>query len=150
MKIVVGTDFSPVSNRAFEFSLSFSKRLGAEVIAVFVKDADDLAIAAREQMKVRRRDLDRLPGIVNQFIDDQFQRLLKKTKTNDVSVRIVKVEGTPWERILKVAQSEKADFIITGSRSRSSVSVMFLGSTAKELIAHSTCPVITINKIAKL
>lgn len=144
-KIVVGTDFSNVSNRAFRFSLELAKQLGSEVIAVYVKNADDLAIAMRQEMRILRRELHELPAKVNQFIDHEFQKLARNVD-KDVPVRFMVLAGKPWEQILKLAKKEKADLIVTGTRSRSAVSSLVLGSTARDLIANSMCPVITVNR----
>jgi len=141
-KIVVATDFSPASNRAFRFSLQLAKQLNAEVIAIFVKNADDLAIALRENIRVVRRDTQLKPR-VQAFIDRQFQRLLRNI-TDPPQIEFVIAEGAPWQEILKIATKKKADLIVTGTRSRSSISRLVLGGTAQKLVLHSKCPVITL------
>jgi nucleotide-binding universal stress UspA family protein len=143
-KIVIATDFSRASNRAFSFSIKLAKQLDAEVIAVFVKNADDLAIAMRQNIPLRRKELDQLKVKVNRFIDRKLQSLLKHA-TNDDQIRFVVLEGKPWQEILRLAKREKAGLIVTGTRSRS-VASLFLGSTARELILNSFCPVVTLNE----
>jgi universal stress protein A len=141
-RIVVATDFSPASNRAFRFSLELAKQFNSDVIAVFVKNADDLAIALREHIRVARRDTQLKPK-VKDFIERRFHGLLKHVNEPQ-RVQFVVAEGTPWREILKIAKKKKADLIVTGTRSRSSLSRLVLGSTAEKLALHSTCPVVTL------
>jgi nucleotide-binding universal stress UspA family protein len=141
-RIVVATDFSRPSNRAFRFSLQLAKQLDAEVIAIFVKNADDLAIALRKNLRVERRDV-QLKSRVKKFIERNFQRLMQRM-VQPPPVQFVIAEGTPWKQILSIAKKEKADLIVTGTRSRSPFSRAVLGSTAEQLVLHSTCPVITL------
>lgn len=144
--IIVGTDFSPASNSAFVFSINLAKQLHASVIAIFVKNADDLAIAMRQNIQVFRKD-PKLREKVNSFIDRKFQELTRNVRNDQV--RFVVAEGRPWQQILKLAKKEKADLIVTGTRSRSSISRFVLGSTAQKLIVSSFCPVVTVNSNGK-
>ena len=142
-RILVAADFSPASDQAFAFSLKLAKQLRAEVIAVFVKNADDLAITMRQNMQILRREK-KLKQKVKHFIDSKFQALVQNAK-NHHKVRLVIAEGKPWQEILKLAKKHKVDLIVTGTRSRSAISKLLLGSTAQKLLVNSPYPVITLN-----
>jgi nucleotide-binding universal stress UspA family protein len=141
-RIVVATDFSAPSNRAFEFSVRLSKKLGAGVLSVFVKDADDLAIALRNKLPVRHDEVPNLRSKVDQMIQTKFESLKQEMSARNVSLVIR--QGEPVQEIIKVVKKEKADLIITGTRSRSLLSRVLLGSTARNLILGAPCPVLTV------
>jgi nucleotide-binding universal stress UspA family protein len=147
-KIVIAIDFSPASKRAFRYAVELAEQLSAEIIAVFVKDADDLAIAIRQNIPVRRSEVGKLKKKVEDVLRGHFQSLTENTKTNG-SVRFTIAEGHPAEQVLKIAGKENADLIVSGTRGHSLASSLLLGSTARELIIHSKCPVLTFNDRSK-
>lgn len=143
-KIVVATDFSTASKNAFNYAIRLAETFAAEVIAVFVKDADDLAIALRQQMQVRHDEVGKLKKKVDAALRTRFESISPKVK-NGINVRFVILQGSPAREVLNLAKKEKADLILSGTRGRSKVSSLVLGSTARELIVNSTCPVLTLN-----
>jgi nucleotide-binding universal stress UspA family protein len=147
-KIIIATDFSPASTHAFRYAVDLAEQLSAEIIAVFVKDADDLAIAIRQNIPVRQSEVGKLKKKVEEVLRSQFESLIKNTKTNG-SVRFTIAEGHPAEQVLKIARKENADLIVSGTRGHSLASSLLLGSTARELIIHSKCPVLTFNDRSK-
>jgi len=56
---------------------------------------------------------------------------------------LVKV-GKPFVEIINTAKKEKVSLIVRGSHGRIMVEEMFLGSTAENVIRHSTMPVMII------
>lgn len=140
--IVVGMDFSPSSNRAFAFSVNLAKKLNGILIAVFVKNYDDLALAIRQEIRgVNLRDKKLLAKEVDHYIQEQFQSICKIHGKDYSRVRLAVVSGKPWREILKVARSAKATMISVGTRSRSQLTGLILGSTAVKLVQNSFCPV---------
>jgi universal stress protein A len=144
-KIIIAVDFSRASNSAFAFAIQLAKNFNAETIAVFVKNADDLAIAMRQDIRVFKRELPQLKEKVNKFIDRKFQLLASRLKIEH-RVRFVILEGNVCDEVLKLAKQEKADLIIAGSRGRSLISNLLVGSTARELVSNSSCPVVLVNE----
>ena len=143
-KIVVATDFSNASNRAYKVAHELAAQSHAEVISVFVKDVDDLALAMRQNIPLRRTEMPRLMEKVNRVIESRFQSLLAGLTVVHGTRFVIQI-GEPAEQVMKVAKKEKADLIVTGTRSRSLVSSLLLGSTARTLIVKSPCPVLTVN-----
>ena len=143
-KIIIAVDFSPASTRAFAYTVDLAEQLSAEVIAVFVKDADDLAIAIRQKLPVRQSDVGKLKKKVENVLRGKFQSMIGETRT-ERDIRFVIAKGHPAREVLKIAAKQKADLIVSGTRGHSLVSSLILGSTARELIVHSTCPVLTFN-----
>ena len=145
-KIVVGTDFSVRSDSAFAVAVELGKSLGAEIIAVFVKNLDDLALAIRQDLKVNLRDKKMLAKETKNYIERGFEQLENKYAQGYEKIRFVTLSGQPWSQILNVARKERASLIVTGTRSRSSLKKLVLGSTAAKLIEHSVCPVVTVGE----
>jgi nucleotide-binding universal stress UspA family protein len=144
--IVVAADFSPCSDNAFVVAVELGRSLGAEITSVFVKNLDDLALAIRKELHANLRNKKSLAKETKAFIESGFQHLQTKYGQGYEKIRYVTLTGQPWSQILKVARQEKAGLIVTGTRSRSPLKKLVLGSTAARLIEHSTCPVITVGE----
>jgi len=54
------------------------------------------------------------------------------------------MEGPPGEKICDVARIEKCEMIIMGSRGRSDLAGLFLGSVAHRVLHQAPCPVLII------
>ncbi len=54
------------------------------------------------------------------------------------------VVGTPPDVIVAEAQGEQADLIVMGTRGRSGLSHILLGSVAEAVIRKAACPVLTV------
>ena len=74
---------------------------------------------------------------------EQIQSLLPVT-AQTVATRIEK--GKAAEVILAVALQEQSDLIVMGSRGLSSIKELVLGSVSHNVIIHSHCPLLIINR----
>lgn len=63
----------------------------------------------------------------------------------DASVKLVENSGSVAEEIVKQAEKENADLIAVGTRGRSRIKQLFLGSTSTEVIRRAPCPVLVVN-----
>jgi len=52
--------------------------------------------------------------------------------------------GVPAEEIIRAAAENKTDVLVLGTHGRSGVAKMMLGSVAGRVVAHATCPVLTV------
>jgi nucleotide-binding universal stress UspA family protein len=54
------------------------------------------------------------------------------------------VSGIPSERVIAAAQSEEADLLVVGTRGKSGLAHVLLGSTAERVIRSAPCPVLAV------
>jgi nucleotide-binding universal stress UspA family protein len=54
------------------------------------------------------------------------------------------IEGNPAEAIIKVADAQKSDLIIMGSRGLGRLTGLMLGSTSQKVVSHAPCPVLIV------
>jgi nucleotide-binding universal stress UspA family protein len=142
--IVAAVDFSKASRRVLDVAVQLGKELNAEVIAVFVRDTSFLRFAIREGVNISQADSKILKSRVQSHIDDKFAQLLQKHRNSEVRIRAVTVRGIPYREIIRMAARHSAGLIVTGTRGRNAAAETLLGSTARDLVRCSTCPVITV------
>jgi nucleotide-binding universal stress UspA family protein len=62
--------------------------------------------------------------------------------TNEAYMRV----GYPFEKIILMANDPGIDLIIIGARGRSGIRRLLLGSTAKRVVEHASCPVLVVKE----
>jgi nucleotide-binding universal stress UspA family protein len=133
--VLLATDFSPSSQSALLYSLSLARRWKARVFIAHV--VNPTAIFGHEAVQRAINDAWREAHteITNQLIAGRLEGI-----ENHVVVR----QGDVWEELERMIGEFKADLVVTGTRGRSGVWKMLLGSTAERIFRQSPVPVLTI------
>jgi nucleotide-binding universal stress UspA family protein len=128
-RLVVPTDLSPASRRAFPLAALLARTFGAEVIALHVTRAGS------PQGPGSGPAPSAVPSEAGlwEFAQPDFPGL---PVTAQVHV------GTPWERIAHVAAVESADAIVMSTLGYDSLGDRLLGSTTERVVRHAPCPVL--------
>jgi nucleotide-binding universal stress UspA family protein len=135
-RVVVGIDGSAVSQAALRAAVDEARRTGAEVEAVMVSQPvtywSDLAVVppVEDPVEQTRRRAER-------FVAD----VLGEARPRGVDL-VVEV-GTPGEVLVR--RAEGAELLVVGSRSRSRLAGMLLGSVALHCVVHGSCPVMVVH-----
>ncbi len=141
-KILLGADGSEHSKRAAHYALDLAKAFGSTVvIATSFRGqtivTDDPALqysikAMKQQAKHRQ---------------SWYKELFDK---NNVKRESVVLDGPAAEALAEASKREHADIIIIGSRGRTKLAGLIIGSTAHALLHIAPCPVITVRMGHKL
>jgi nucleotide-binding universal stress UspA family protein len=59
------------------------------------------------------------------------------------------VEGTAWRAIVDRARSHQHDLIVIGTRGRTGLAHVLVGSVAERVVQHAPCPVLALRKVEK-
>ena len=141
-RILHPSDFSRASSAAFAKALELAKDNRAELVVLHVFTLP-LPIVAEDSY---------IPPDVYQQIEistrawatKRLDKLLAKAKQAGVRARVLLLEGTPHDRILRAARSNRADLIVIGTHGRTGLARLFLGSVAARVLSTATCPVMTV------
>lgn len=141
-RIVVPLDGSDFSFRAAKYALSLARLTGGEIICVHAI-AD---LPYKEYMG---------PGIftVTHYIDEtkkhaeewfsQVKAMAAKEGIKVTADTIFNLPSVP-ESIISYAVEQKADLIVIGTRGRTGLKRLVLGSVASGVVAHASCPVLVV------
>jgi len=142
-RIIVPTDDSDEAKKAVKKALYMAKHLGAEVVAMYVIDTSFLArfpspddIMSFNWDKILQKEaLDAL---------DKVEKMGKK-----MGVKVIKkmVEGIPDEEIIK--EAKKNDLIVMGSKGKTALDRILLGSVSEKVVHHAPCPVMIVREAKK-
>ncbi len=141
-KVLFCTDFSKISDCAFDYAFGIAKRDEGMLYILHVipvtpqqyhlerhltkKQLDEIAVTLEEDRK--------------RMFNEKYLNFIKdKTK-----VKIVVETGDEDEKILEFVQKEKIDIIVIGTHGRTGIEHVFLGSVAEKVIRRSPIPVFVI------
>lgn len=136
LKIVVPVDFSENSRKALYLANNLVEKVGGMLylVTVFLPVGGTYSILQGLTMKKSENIKTALQG--------QLSSLAAEICTLPVKVSVI--EGDTVEGILYHTKQMNADLIIMGTKGKSDVSNVFMGSNAVSVIQRSTVPVITV------
>jgi nucleotide-binding universal stress UspA family protein len=133
-RILLATDLSPASDGAAKHALQLARDLRAELLIVSVIDpTSPLPGPAAARMDQRRAAR-----------EAAAQALVVRGRRDGVRVRFLVWEGDPGPAIVEVAEAERADLVVVGSRGRNRVERFVLGSVSDHVIRHAGSPVLIV------
>jgi nucleotide-binding universal stress UspA family protein len=144
-RILVPLDFSMPSQAALDLAATLAKATGASIDVLHVWHPPTLmptgllAIApGREGPPIALEDLARERAQVG--LEDARATL----KHQQIESRVHLGVGEPSHEILSLVESQHFDLIVMGTRGKSGLQHLLLGSVAEKVVRHATCPVITV------
>jgi nucleotide-binding universal stress UspA family protein len=137
--VVVGVDGSPVSEKALAFAFAAASARQAPLLAVHAWDADKAFDPAMPGVAgwSSLTDLEDVERVV------LAERLAGwRERYPDVAVETTLLTEKPTDGLERL--SKKARLVVVGSRGRSRLAGMVLGSTSQHLIVHGGSPVVVV------
>ena len=148
-RILVGVDGSESSFHAAHYATDLSLKYKSELILLSVVPS-----------KIHHGDSSGVFGMVSHsYLDDYkketdkwFQEIIKHAEQNGGTPEIAEkiktdVITTPFSTaasILNYAEENDVDLIVIGTRGKSGLKKMLLGSVASDIVIYSYCPVLVI------
>jgi nucleotide-binding universal stress UspA family protein len=136
---VVGVDFSEPSERAFEAARGLARRLGARVHLVHAFHTPvqgpfpDLIVFPADALASYREAATRT-----------LQAMLEKLRAAGVEGHLHLAPGNAVSVIDEVARAVGADLVVVGTRGRTGLPHVLLGSVAERVVRTAPCPVLTV------
>lgn len=138
MKVVVGVDGSEPSIRAVEWCAGRAAALAAEVVVVHVIDVAAYADERGCEVPPLSPEQD---AALRDFITNNWCRALAAA---DASYRVEICEGAATVELMRAAERENADLVVTGRRGLGGFKELLLGSTSHTLSHHLGRPLLII------
>jgi nucleotide-binding universal stress UspA family protein len=145
-KIVVPIDGSEKSMEAADYAIKMAERYGSEVAVVYVIHMDQnlelLGIYRLSGPDPKKKKLDEAKAEAQKW----FAEISRNAEQRKVHVKtdVIEFPMSVIATIVEYAVSEKADVIVIGTRGRSGISKMLLGSVASGVVTYAPCPVVVV------
>jgi nucleotide-binding universal stress UspA family protein len=130
------TDFSPSAEEAFQLAEALAGGQKSNLVILHVVPPDGPAVFAGKMRVHVKRDEER----------NRRRDALRQLRPSNprVSVEYRLAEGDVGAEIVRAANQSHADVIVMGSRGRTGLERLALGSVADQVMRQAPCPVVTV------
>ena len=136
-RVLLATDFSDSATLAQEYAALVANAFGASLEVVHVLE---LYPGMDPDYAVNQVYLDQLRKETDQKLEDLVSRLIQRR----LRAKGTQVLGIPSQRINAIAKELETDLVILGTRGRTGLEHILLGSTAERVVQGAPCPVLTV------
>jgi nucleotide-binding universal stress UspA family protein len=133
--ILFATDFSPAANAAAPIAIGIARRYGAKVYGVHVNRFDDYTAAAPNAWAAMAEAAEKETKEDAGRLNEQLQ---------GIEHEVVIGDGNIWEVMSNLIEQKEIDLIVLGTRGRTGLGKVILGSIAEQILRQSPCPVLTV------
>jgi nucleotide-binding universal stress UspA family protein len=146
-KILVPIDGSEPSFRAVQMANNIARRFNSEIIVLYVV----VCPSKNEYMNltglVTPKQIDLIIQNAKEEANGWFKRIknmvIKEENSNvKISTNVLLTGVSVYGEIIEYAEKEGIDLIVIGTRGRSGIKKLLLGSTASGVVTYSHCPVL--------
>lgn len=145
-KIVVPIDGSKNSMEAADYAIKMGEKYGSEVAVLHVVNLDQnlqlLGIYRLSYPDPIKKKIEEAKSEAQKW----FTEMIKTAEQRRVRIK-TDVIDSPMSvvgAIVNYADREKADLIVIGTRGRSGIGKMLLGSVASGVVTYAPCPVVVV------
>jgi nucleotide-binding universal stress UspA family protein len=139
-RILVGCDFSPDADLAFEHGLSMAQEFQAELHLVHVIETPFYTETLKPVFAHRPAS----PVVIRDFLQSKLDDLVPEDARHWCQPVTALEEGQPYERLLRYAEAYRIDLVVLGVRGHGLIGTLFLGSTTDRVIRRAACPVLSV------
>ncbi|MGA3294170.1 MAG: universal stress protein [Candidatus Acidiferrales bacterium] len=132
--IVFATDFSPAATNALSYAGDLARRFGAKLHVVNAAEPVNYALPPQTW-----HGTDEARALETKKLQELLHASLP-----DVDHEIQVWEGTVGHVVSASVERVDADMVVLGTRGRTGVGKVLLGSSAEEVLRNAPCPVLTV------
>lgn len=136
-RVLLATDCSAEAARAQETALFWAGACHAELDILSVLEAPP---GMDPDYQVNQLYLDQLQKEAGKVVD----KVVSEADSRGVAARARILRGVPAQQINDTARELKSDLVVMGTRGRTGLAHILLGSTAEGVVRGAPCPVLTV------
>lgn len=143
-KIMVAIDLSEYSREILEYAGNLAKSINSELIIVNVINNRDIEVLQKVAMET---DLFSVEAWLTRQKEERqrlIEGLIEESGCSHLPNKIVFCEGVPFRELLKVVDEEEADLVAMGTKGRSNLAGVFVGSTADKMCRRCPVPILSL------
>jgi nucleotide-binding universal stress UspA family protein len=145
-KILVPVDGSEPSFHAAHVASNIANKFNSEIIVLYVVVTPSKSEYANLTGLVTPKQIDMIIENAKKQARDWFNRIedmIKEQNPNiKVSTKVLLTGVAVYGEVIQYADKENIDLIVIGTRGRSGVKKLLLGSTASGVVTYANCPVL--------
>lgn len=135
--ILVTTDFSAVSEKAFAPAVALARIHGARILVAYVEE-DRVPPLYFEYAGISEHELREQQ---QRHVREKLAALVASEIGDDVETELIVGVGIPHHEIVRMAETHDVDLIVMATHGRGLVTHALLGSTTERVIRRAPCAV---------
>jgi nucleotide-binding universal stress UspA family protein len=140
-RIVHATDFSPASAAAFQAAVAWARRRRAGLTLLHVLTPPAVVV---EDSYLSAAAWRRLEADAERAARRRLDALAARARRAGVRASTLVLRGIPFEVIPRAAGRLRAELVVIGTRGRTGLGRLVLGSVAERVVGRSRPPVLTV------
>jgi nucleotide-binding universal stress UspA family protein len=138
--ILAPTDFSDYSKQAVASALELAKKFGAKLSILHVIEMPPYPVEGYVPPSLTATFLEDLERQASQ----ELAQVVPEAESAGMEVVRQAVVGSPYQKIIDMAEAEQVDLIVMATAGRTGFSRLMMGSIAERVVRTASCPVLTI------
>ena len=139
---MVAIAFSKYSQGILDYAATLAKDLDAELLVASVINSRDVRAVGKIEAMGYKVNADEYVEGVKEERKVLLKEMLQSARAAEDKVRSVFKVGHPAEKLLKIIKDENIDLVVMGSKGRSDLPHVFVGSVAEKMFRHAPVPVL--------
>jgi nucleotide-binding universal stress UspA family protein len=148
-RVLVPVDFSEYTEKVIRYGAEISRDRSSKLY--FLHVIDQRIIDAAQELNITAYSGD-FVKTVNKLVQDR-EDLLHRQVPQDwiagIEAEFLIRRGRPADEIIAAAKEQEIDLIILGSRGKSALSSLLVGSVARNVVNHAPCPVLVVKVLER-
>ena len=134
------TDFSEYSKQAVASALELAKKFGAKLSILHVVELPPYPVEGYVPPSLTATFMEDLEREASQ----ELAQVVPEAESAGVEVARLVTVGSPYHKIIDLAEAEQVDLIVMATAGRTGFSHLIMGSIAERVVRTASCPVLTI------
>ncbi|MGM0428270.1 MAG: universal stress protein [Thermodesulfobacteriota bacterium] len=142
-RILVGCDFSPDSDLAFEYGLGLAQEFQSELHLIHVIEPPTYKDSLKSGKTTEKSDR---PGL-HAVLEERLDQMVSDEARYWCTPKTVLLAGRPHEELTKYAVVNDMELVVMGVRGHSLMETLFVGSTTDRVARQAPCPILSVRPL---
>lgn len=144
MTILAALDLSEYSATVVRYSVWLSMKLDAQLVLVNVINQRDLDMVQRAMVGYEAFSYANYLSEQTQDRQTKLKDFFEAASPGTLKCRVIVKNGIPYQELLAAIEDEQPNLMIVGTKGRSNLADVVVGSTARKMYRRSPIPLLTI------
>jgi len=146
-RILVPTDGSKTAEKAAKYAIGLAKQFKAEIIILSVVDARSMIVQTVPATETTVHIIEPLEDYLREAAGTFVSEIQHICESEGIQSKTLVAMGHPVDTIVHEAEKAKADLIVMGSKGKSALTAVFLGSVTYGVIHKDTkIPIVVVKE----
>jgi len=142
-KILVALAFTPYSEGIFNYAVKIAQSFNAQLIIGSIINSRDVSAVGKIVSMGYEVDGDHYVEAIRKERQALLEKFMAKSSFNRENIRTIVKVGNPIEELLKLIVKENINLVVIGTKGRTDLEHVFIGSVADKLFRRSPVPVLS-------